>query len=908
MPPPADAPRSTAAYHAAGPSLAAAAFSAATSRLGHFAMAAVALAAAYTLSAAAAAQSGDNTSDFIAPNASSSASLDAASGAEPNGGVVPAAAATADASLPGRTYAEFHLAFTLPPLAALMALWSPVLVLPCARPARTRMLFKLYGLCLVAFAYTTPWDSYIIRAGAWSYEPHRVIGTFLYIPFEEYSFFIIQSAACVLFTALVHRVSESLPDALLLGGVCTCPLPRGAIVEPSLAATCGSVPTQHQERHLSQPQRRNHEKPPDEGSDDGLEHEDAEDEGRPLLSRHNRRHAAFCKATLVRWVPVGVFSLQLAIGVVLVLLPHGSKPNPYLYLGAILGWTAPVLALTWWFGGPFIAMRPLAAVVSVLVPTVYLAYADHCAIADSVWIISPATSTGIMVTLSLPLEEFLFFLATNTMLVFGLRAVDRGFASVQVMLEMQAAASPTHGGSSSSRTAITRAAEIRWFASDLLAPSSLALMASAALLDEHAPALRTRQADAAVALAAMRAGSKSFSLALKLFPTEAQPDIVALYALCRVADDFADAEPDASDDTARSGMTPDERWAAICALRSIVAPLWDEKLGEKQRELQQQSDSDSKERKADLPASTVATEKSPVTDADAIDMDSEPELEDPVAQLCTRAAWTRAGMPASALDGPVDLTVVGAVLRNLARSRVPQCVPLSLLDELFSGFRWDLDKPARVVRKEADLQDYAARVASSVGESMLRLLWHLGGADGTRDNAPDDGIVKSSRDMGLALQYVNIARDILTDAELGRVYVPAEWFPAENGESRPASPSYSTELSAVMPRTLTRSALLALGTDSSAEPKPEVQAELSLLAGRMLGLVGELARSARRGAARLPPAYAAPVRAALAVYLAIGGVIEAAAPRYPRRAVPSKLSRVMVAAAELAGVGGDASA
>ena len=46
----------------------------------------------------------------------------------------------------------------------------------------------------VAVASTIPWDSYLIRAGIWSYPSHVIIGPKLCdIPLEEVFFFIIQT-------------------------------------------------------------------------------------------------------------------------------------------------------------------------------------------------------------------------------------------------------------------------------------------------------------------------------------------------------------------------------------------------------------------------------------------------------------------------------------------------------------------------------------------------------------------------------------------------------------------------------------------------------------------------------------------------------------------------------------------
>ena len=89
------------------------------------------------------------------------------------------------------------------------------------------------------------------------------------------------------------------------------------------------------------------------------------------------------------------------------------------YLGAILAWAAPVLALQVAYGGRYLWRCRRRCAVAVLVPTLYLATVDRVAIAAGVWQLSPSQTTGLTV-LGLPVEEGLFFLLTNLLLVQGL--------------------------------------------------------------------------------------------------------------------------------------------------------------------------------------------------------------------------------------------------------------------------------------------------------------------------------------------------------------------------------------------------------------------------------------------------------------------------------------------------------
>ena len=92
------------------------------------------------------------------------------------------------------------------------------------------------------------------------------------------------------------------------------------------------------------------------------------------------------------------------------------------YLGLILVWSLPVIALQWAWGGGIFARSGAVMSIAVAVPTLYLWAADRIAIGLGVWQISPHDTTGI-VLFGLPAEEAVFFLVTNVMVVQGLVAI-----------------------------------------------------------------------------------------------------------------------------------------------------------------------------------------------------------------------------------------------------------------------------------------------------------------------------------------------------------------------------------------------------------------------------------------------------------------------------------------------------
>ncbi len=89
------------------------------------------------------------------------------------------------------------------PLFLLLFLVLPILALAVAlrRELRRRWWLAAVGATvLMALAYTTPWDNYLVASGVWYYDRARVWNIVLgYVPLEEYLFFVLQ----VILTGLV---------------------------------------------------------------------------------------------------------------------------------------------------------------------------------------------------------------------------------------------------------------------------------------------------------------------------------------------------------------------------------------------------------------------------------------------------------------------------------------------------------------------------------------------------------------------------------------------------------------------------------------------------------------------------------------------------------------------------------
>jgi lycopene beta-cyclase len=116
----------------------------------------------------------------------------------------------------------------------------------------------------------------------------------------------------------------------------------------------------------------------------------------------------------VRLIGALIYGLITAIGVGLLL----SGMESGLYMGLILAWATPVLLLMWIYAGDVIWQMRRFFLMGVAVPTVYLWIADWYAIRDGIWDISATLSFNVR-PFGLPVEEAIFFLITNLLVVQG---------------------------------------------------------------------------------------------------------------------------------------------------------------------------------------------------------------------------------------------------------------------------------------------------------------------------------------------------------------------------------------------------------------------------------------------------------------------------------------------------------
>jgi 15-cis-phytoene synthase / lycopene beta-cyclase len=104
------------------------------------------------------------------------------------------------------------------------------------------------------------------------------------------------------------------------------------------------------------------------------------------------------------------------------------------YLGLILAWACPFLFITWSLTGPMLLALPWqATLLPIMLPTLYLWFVDELSLRQGIWTIETGTKLGKQLFGSLDLEEAIFFLITNTLVVFGIAAFDKAVAICDAM-------------------------------------------------------------------------------------------------------------------------------------------------------------------------------------------------------------------------------------------------------------------------------------------------------------------------------------------------------------------------------------------------------------------------------------------------------------------------------------------
>lgn len=356
-----------------------------------------------------------------------------------------------------------------------------------------------------------------------------------------------------------------------------------------------------------------------------------------------------------------------------ILLRNGEAKGTYMRL--IFGWAAPVLLMLWTFAYQLLITLPKThTILPIAVPTLYLWMVDTLALHRGTWSISLGTKLGVHLWPYLEIEEAVFFLITNTLVVWGATAYDNAVAVLDVF--------PEH------------------FPHVPGTPSPYLLLRGLFLSTSKYDNDRLKGLREALFVLARK--SRSFYLASGVFAGRLRIDLILLYGFCRVADDLID-----------NVTSEKEAEAWVGHFSEFLNVMYSTK--------------------ADAGRITEALKPFP------------PEVQ--------------------------------SVLRQLPVDKLPSEPLYMLLD----GFRMDQKfmnkdpKSRPPIQTFADLQQYATCVAATIGELCLHLVFYHD-PDRDTDATTRQRCLQAGARMGRALQYVNIVRDVSTDAETGRCYIPAEWL------------------------------------------------------------------------------------------------------------------------------------
>jgi 15-cis-phytoene synthase/lycopene beta-cyclase len=228
---------------------------------------------------------------------------------------------------------------------------------------------------------TTPWDSYLIRRAIWTYPSSVILGPRLWGIPAEEYFFFVVQTYI---TSLLY---------LLLG-------------KSSVKAT-------------------------------GLRAH-SKDRRQEAQSKTNPNSQTLAKTHILKQAVIAAGILYSVY-----LVYHGGSGT---YMGLIGVWAGPFFFLLHGLAHQLWENLPWKdTAIPILLPTIYLWLVDTLALRRGTWSIGSATILGIYVWPALEIEEAVFFLATNALVVFGMLAFDKALAVLQLFPHLfpEAPALPT---------------------------------------------------------------------------------------------------------------------------------------------------------------------------------------------------------------------------------------------------------------------------------------------------------------------------------------------------------------------------------------------------------------------------------------------------------------------------------
>ncbi|CAN1607812.1 K02291 crtB; 15-cis-phytoene synthase [Candidatus Pelagibacterales bacterium] len=103
------------------------------------------------------------------------------------------------------------------------------------------------------------------------------------------------------------------------------------------------------------------------------------------------------------------------------------------------------------------------------------------------------------------------------------------------------------------------------------------------------------------------------------------------------------------------------------------------------------------------------------------------------------------------------------IINQFKKIQIKYNIPNKFINDLFYGIKLDT-KTVKIKSKE-EIIKYSYYVAGTVGAMMAHIF-----------STTHPKAIKHAIDLGIAMQLTNIARDVVTDAKLGRIYLPQKFF------------------------------------------------------------------------------------------------------------------------------------
>ncbi|PWN19252.1 hypothetical protein BCV69DRAFT_251316 [Microstroma glucosiphilum] len=448
-----------------------------------------------------------------------------------------------------------------------------------------------------------------------------------------------------------------------------------------------------------------------------------------------------------------------------------TRPGQHTYyLGMILWWCSLPLALLGWGSSNFVARMPWRAgkgafLITLLLPTAYLWATDIFALRRGTWHINEATSLNIFPIPDLPIEEMIFFFVTNLLLVVASFTFDRCITLARLgvgVSRRERADSSTPPFSPSYLPLNLETIKALWGTFVVMDPPAEDTTGGY-------DGLSAQCRDLATSLDILSNASKSFSMASLLLPWDLRSDLSVLYAFCRAADDCIDDEESVPESESDHGNAKIRR---IALLKDLIAAIYKPNSTESQARA---AIRDTLRRFTDQESKGKGTNDLKCQSQEQLRASASSVV--PLRNLVPRSLWKEL-LRGYEKDMHLDMKGIGTALESMEDVvEYAQCVA-GCIGEMC--VRVVLGRCGVIVPSLEDLNlkrtiDLDKETLEPLAEDDVSLLQRPEGSTSSASRATARYLIHHARRMGVSLQLVNIARDVVDDSiKLRRCYLPRE--------------------------------------------------------------------------------------------------------------------------------------